>query len=209
MQGKERGPIHLAIPFYRQHSDFTCGPASLIMAMKYFDFDLCHGVDLENDLWREGNLIEIYATGRYGLAFSAASRGFSVKIISNISRVDFVGNATTPVEGLNPQILEDHFRERRARCRRLGVKEREGAITDTLLYTSLRSNHVPLIVISTLYNSEDDLPHWVAVTGIDDKYMYFNDPSDLKKRKRKIALIDLRKFIGYHGDQYMVEIWKQ
>jgi uncharacterized membrane protein YraQ (UPF0718 family) len=33
MQAERGASIHLDIPFYRQHYDFTCGPASLMMAM--------------------------------------------------------------------------------------------------------------------------------------------------------------------------------
>jgi hypothetical protein len=40
MQAARGAPVHLAIPFYRQHYDHTCGPASLMMAMKYLDCDL-------------------------------------------------------------------------------------------------------------------------------------------------------------------------
>jgi uncharacterized membrane protein YraQ (UPF0718 family) len=32
MQAERGASIHLDIPFYRQHYDFTCGPASLMMA---------------------------------------------------------------------------------------------------------------------------------------------------------------------------------
>jgi hypothetical protein len=47
------------------------------------------------------------------------------------------------------------------------------------------------------------------VTGIDDRFLYFNNPSDARRRKRKIVLTDLQDFIGYHGAQSMVEVWKK
>ena len=72
MQADHGASISLNIPFYRQHYDFTCGPASLMMAMKYLDNDMRLGKELEIDLWREGNLVAICGTSRYGLAFSAA-----------------------------------------------------------------------------------------------------------------------------------------
>ncbi len=56
MQAESTQSIHRDIPFYHQHYDFTCGPASLMMAMKYLDNDVHLGKDLEIDLWREGNL---------------------------------------------------------------------------------------------------------------------------------------------------------
>lgn len=208
MQDKHGASIHLKIPFYRQHYDFTCGPACLMMAMKYLDHDLCPGKDLEIDLWREGNLVAVLGTGRYGLAFSAGVRGFSARVTSNTGGLDFVDMFEPPLDNPGMQLLKDLFCERRNRCRKLGVRERQGTITEKILRESLFSNHVPLIVTNTLFYSKEDLPHWIAVTGIDDRFLYFNNPSDARARKRKIGLDALLGFVGYYGAQSMVEVWR-
>jgi len=200
--------IHLDIPFYRQHYDFTCGPASVMMAMKYFDKDIRLGKDLEIDIWREGNLIAVPGTSRFGLAYSAEVRGFSARVTSNTGGLDFVDAFNPPLDGPAMEILRDLFYERRTRCRKLGVRERKDTITAEILRTALFSNHVPLIVTNTLIFGAEDLPHWVAVTGIDDKFLYFNNPTDTRPRKRKTGLSALQEFIGYHSDQSMVEIWR-
>ena len=180
MQGERGSLIHLEIPVYRQHYAFTCGPASLIMAMKYLDKDLRPGKDLEIDLRREGNLVAVPGTGRYGLAFSAAVRGFSARVTSNTGGLDFVDTFDPPLNEPDMQMIRDLFYERRTRFRRLGVRKRQETITDKSLRKSLFLNHVPLVVTNTLFFSAEDLPHWVAVTGIDDKFMYFNSPDDAK-----------------------------
>jgi hypothetical protein len=106
------------------------------------------------------------------------------------------------------QMLKDHFYERRTRCRKLGIRERKVTITDKTICKSLLYR-VPLIVTNSSFYSKEDLPHWVAVTGIDDQFVYFNNPLDANPGKRKIELSALQKFIGYHGDQSMVEVWRQ
>jgi hypothetical protein len=201
--------IHLDIPFYRQHYDFTCGPASLMMAVKYLDNDLRLGKDLEIDLWREGNLVAVLGTSRYGLAYSAAVRGFSARVISNTGEIDFVDKFIPPLHAPDMHMLKDHFYERRTRCRKLGVRERQETITGKIISKSLFSNHVPLIVTNSSFFSKENLPHWVAVTGMDEKYTYFNNPLDANPRKRKIKLPELQEFVGYHGDQSMVEVWRK
>jgi hypothetical protein len=207
MQAKRKATIHLNVPFYRQHYDFTCGPASLMMAMKYFDERLHLTKDLEIDVWREGNMVEVYGTSRYGLAYSAAVRGFCARVTSNTGRIDFVDKLIPPVEALNTQVLKLHFNERKARCRKLGVEERRETITGKTIYNSLLSNHVPLMVTNALFCIGENLPHWVAVTGMDDKFMYFSNPLDLRPRKRKLELSALQRVVGYRGDQSMVEVW--
>jgi predicted double-glycine peptidase len=79
MQLGQRKSIRLHIPFYRQHYDFTCGPASLMMAMKYLGSNVHLSKDSEIDIRREGNMVEVYGTSRYGMAYSAAIRGFGAR----------------------------------------------------------------------------------------------------------------------------------
>jgi predicted double-glycine peptidase len=208
MRVERRASIRRDIPYYRQHYDFTCGPASLMMAMKYLDASVRLGKDLEIDLWREGNLIAVLGTSRYGLAYSAAVRGFSVKVASNTDGIDFADMFIPALPDPDMQLLKDHFYERRTRCRKLGVRERQETITGSTIFNSFSSNHIPLIVTTSMFHGQEDLPHWVVVTGIDDKFMYLNDPSDTKRRRRKIERPDLAKFIGYHGAQSMVEVWR-
>ena len=186
MNTNRGAPIHLDLPFYRQHYDFTCGPASLMMAMKYLDNDLRLGKDFEIDLWREGNLVAVLGTSRYGLAFSALVRGFFARVTSNTGGIDFVDRFVPPLNAPDMQMLKCHFSERRIRCRKLGVLEKQETITGKTIRKSLFSNHVPLIVTNSLFFSKEDLPHWIAVTGIDDKFMYFNNPLDTCPKKRKI-----------------------
>nr|WP_321349625.1 peptidase C39 family protein [uncultured Methanoregula sp.] len=200
--------IHLDVPFFRQHYGYTCGPASLMMAMKYWCRDIRLGKYLEIDLWREGTLAAVPGTSRFGLAYSAAARGFSVRVTSNTGGLDFVENLDPPPEDLEMQWIREQFSERRARCRKSGVRERHTTITAATIRESLFSNHVPLIVINSLFFCNEDIPHWIVVTGIDDKFLYFNNPIDAAPRKRKTGLFGLGEFIGYHGSQSMVEIWR-
>ena len=208
MQDLHGASIHLGIPFYRQHYDFTCGPACLMMAMKYLGCDLRPGKELEIDIWREANLVAVCGTSRFGLAYSAAVRGFHARVTSNTGGIDFVDKFVPPLDGPAMQLLQEQFSERRTRCRKMGVRERQETITGKTIRDALFSNHVPLIVTNPLFYGGEDLPHWVVVTGIDDKFLYFSSPSDARPKKRKTGLPALSEFVGYHGDQSMVEIWK-
>ncbi|MFA4876070.1 MAG: peptidase C39 family protein [Methanoregula sp.] len=209
MQAKHGASIHLNIPFFRQHYGYTCGPASLMMAMKYLDPDLRFKKGLEIELWREANLGIVPGTSRYGLAYAAAARGFSARVTSNSGGPDFVDQLVPPLNDLERQLVEEQFYERAARCKKLGVRTRQQTITAKTLRESLFSNHVPLIITNSEFLTKEDIPHWIAVTGIDDKFLHFNNPSDARLKKRKTGLADLPRFIGYHGVQSMVEVWKQ
>jgi predicted double-glycine peptidase len=68
--------VSLHVPFHRQRSQYTCGSASLMMVMKFFQPNLRLSRELEFDIWRESNLVESYGTSREGLTVAAAKRGF-------------------------------------------------------------------------------------------------------------------------------------
>jgi len=180
-----------------------------MMAMNYQKPGMRPGKELEIDLWREANLIAVCGTSRYGLAFSAAIRGFSARVTSSTKGPDFVEKFVPPLDDPAMLLLREQFSERRARCRTLHVRERQAPITERILREALFSNHVPLIVTSYRFCGGEDLPHWVVVTGIDDRFLSFYSPSDLRPKKRKTGLAALGEFTGYRGDQSMVEVWNK
>ena len=161
MQDKNAGFVRLPIPFYRQHYDFTCGPACLMMAMNYLDDRQVLSKELEIDIWREANLVAVVGTSRYGLAFSAATRGFSARVASSTGGIDFVGKYDSPLDDEAMDLLRSQFSERCTRCRNLGVKESCAPVTARTLRAALGRGHVPLVVTSTRFYSNEDLPHWV------------------------------------------------
>jgi hypothetical protein len=54
------------LPHYRQTTDFTCGPASLMMAMKTLAPQTKIDRGLELQLWREANTIFMGPSGGHG-----------------------------------------------------------------------------------------------------------------------------------------------
>jgi len=208
MEPEPQETIQLNVPFYNQHFDFSCGPASLMMAMKYFDEHLSLTKDLEIDIWREANMVEIYGTSRFGLAYAAAIRGFCAIVTTKSDTIDFVDTVCKSISGLNLLMLKFHFCERKDRCRKMGVQERHNTITGQVIYNSLLSKHVPLVVTNTLYCGGENLPHWITITGIDENFVYFNNSLNSEPTKNKFKRSDLQEVVGYEGEQSMVEIWK-
>jgi predicted double-glycine peptidase len=83
---KRRHPgIRQAVPYYAQTLEFTCGPACLMMAMKYHDPGLTLDRSLELTLWKEATLIFMTSglggCGPFGLAVAAQRRGLATRVI--------------------------------------------------------------------------------------------------------------------------------
>ena len=82
------------VAWYEQTLDFTCGPASLIMAMQTLDPDTRASRSLEVQLWREATTVfmtsGIGGCGPYGLALAAHRRGFGAEIWVNEAGVQMI-----------------------------------------------------------------------------------------------------------------------
>jgi predicted double-glycine peptidase len=194
------------MPFYRQRYDFTCGPASLMMAMKFVDKRLELSKELEMDIWREANMLESYGTSRYGLAFSAVRRGFGAKIYSNIRRAGFVKKIEPMIGKVDYHLLKFFLDERKMRSAKLGAREGDLVkITGDLLKRTLKSGSVPIVLSNTEYFNAEDIPHWIAISGIDKDYVYVNNPLG-RVANRRVPLRSLDRIIGFKGDQCMVAV---
>jgi len=121
---KEPQPLNrLAVPFHKQTFDFTCGPACLIMAMRYFDSTLEHTSELEIDIWRESNLVEAYATSRQGLALAAHRRGFRVLTQGNAEAIELLDCLGLGLNEENRKVALALHQDLKDRCRREKVPD--------------------------------------------------------------------------------------
>ena len=198
--------IRLDVPFYRQHYDFTCGPASLIMVMKYFDKKLRPSKEVEMDIWRESNMVESYGSSRYGLAFAAEKRGFRVNLYSNMRGAGFVRKIEDKIGKVDYRTLSLHLQERRRRSLELGAKEASiRGLTEKMLRENLKAKFIPILLSNAEYFNSEDVPHWIVVCGIDARKFYVNNPLD-RRGPRDISLDMIDLVIGYKGDQCMVAV---
>ncbi|MEX0758453.1 MAG: peptidase C39 family protein [Tistlia sp.] len=72
------------VPYVPQSLDFTCGPASLMMAMAALDPDSPRDRSTELRIWRESTLVFMTSghggCGAYGLSLAAWRRGFDLSV---------------------------------------------------------------------------------------------------------------------------------
>jgi len=198
--------LKLFVPFYRQASQFTCGPASLMMAMKYFRPSIQLSLALELDIWRESNLVESYGTSKEGLALAAARRGFSVYTIGLTRRHSFVDAIADKIPAVNNEILELLYKDTRSKFRAMRLENVCSKIELGTIRRILQRSHVPVILTNTsLFGDEDALPHWVVLSGYSEGDWYVNNPLADRPNTR-IDGSRLGSNLGYRGVQCAVII---
>ncbi|MCW8889861.1 MAG: GNAT family N-acetyltransferase/peptidase C39 family protein [Sedimenticola sp.] len=170
-------PELTAVPYYEQSLEFTCGAASLMMAMKALQPEVIFSRRLELRLWREATTIFMTSghggCGPYGLALAAVNRGFGVDVY-------ITGEGTH----LGDSVRSDHKKEvmrlvqedMYEQLQALGVPINPSGVSAKEIDECLQRKGVPLVLISSWQIYKARVPHWVVVTGSDDSFIYVNDP---------------------------------
>ncbi len=169
------------VPFYPQSMAFTCGPASLIMAMQAHQ-----GKDqvkdksqrqLEIQLWREATTI--YMTSGHGgcspqgLALAAWNRGFGVELIVSQKEPLFLDGVRKAEKKEVMEFVHDDFT---AQIKKTAIKvQYQGLVISTLL-ESIEADGISLILISSYRFNRSKAPHWVVLAAADSHFIYLHDP---------------------------------
>lgn len=172
--------MKFSVPYYSQTSEFTCGPACVLMVMKHFDPSIHLTRELEFEVWRQCNMIGIPGADPYGLSVPLLDAGYDVRLITKRKRVADRKPWMSRLHRLfsRSEIELSFFgmeeNQRRALARRLLVKYKRPKVTD--LVEELRHSFVPVALVHMGVVHSLNIPHWVVVTGADEERIVFNDP---------------------------------
>lgn len=181
---------HRRVPYYAQTTDFTCGPACLMMAMAALDPAYVSNRSDELQLWREATTIYMTSghggCGPHGLALAAWRRGLRAKIyVSQQGPLFLEGVRRQEKKAVLTQVHADFLRDLAA----TDVTISQRNVDIGRLRKALLQGDILLALISTWRFDQKKSPHWVVVTAIDDRFVYIHDPDldlglDNEKRVR-------------------------
>lgn len=173
----EQNLVSQPVPWYRQTTEFTCGPASLMMAMASLDPESVPSQLEELDIWREATTIFMTSglggSHPLGLAIAARRRGYQAEVLINQSRPLFLESVRNPRKKRVLSVVDAQFR---AKAVAVGVKVTHADVTQAQIAAWLRQGAAVLVLISTYRMDGKKAPHWVAVAGMDDWCLYVHDP---------------------------------
>jgi ribosomal protein S18 acetylase RimI-like enzyme len=167
----------LAVPFYRQHTDFTCGPACLMMAMKAVDPAIALDRRTELALWREATTVFMTTghggCGPFGLALAAWRRGFAADVWLSEEGPLFVGTVRDERKKHVIRMVHEDFSQQIAAT---GIRVHYEPLSPAGLTRAVECGQVPLVLVSQYRMNREKAPHWVVVTGFDESFVYAHDP---------------------------------
>ncbi len=166
-----------ATAYYAQTTEFTCGPASLMMAMHAFGVLPRFTRHCELQLWREATTIYMTSghggCSPYGLALAARRRGLAVELFVSEHGPLFLDGVRDEAKKDVLRIVHEDFV---AQVAALGIPVRHGSVGQQQLSEWLDQGALPIVLISTWRFNRNKAPHWVLLTGHDERFFYIHDP---------------------------------
>lgn len=177
-------PSLVRVPYYEQTLEFTCGSSALMMAMKALDPSLRFSRTLELRLWREATTIFMTSghggCGPLGLALAAADRGFGAEVIVNDKGVPFLDSVRSREK---KEVMRLVHEDMLGQVKKSSIPVRYGNPSLQKIESQFKSGAVPIVLISLYHFYEQKVPHWVVITGFEDRFVYVNDPFVDRKRE--------------------------
>lgn len=165
------------VPWYRQTTEFTCGPASLMMSMQALDNTQHNDRSEEMQIWREATTI--FMTSGHGgchplgLALAAERRGYKTDVWISRKGPLFVDGVRSEKKKHILELVHTDF-VRQAKEHHIPIHYRE--ITQQQLTRELKKGGIPIVLISTWQLDGRRVPHWVVLSAFDDNFFYLHDP---------------------------------
>jgi ribosomal protein S18 acetylase RimI-like enzyme len=168
-------------PYYQQTTDFTCGPSSLMMAIKTLKPDYAMTRHEELQIWREATTIYMTSgyggCSPYGLALSAWRRGLQVSLYINQSDTPFIDGVRDEEKKAVIELVHQVFLEQ---IQETNIQLFVHAIESEQLDAILQNDYPVLALISTWRLNRNKAPHWVYVAASDEQFIYINDPDQIQ-----------------------------
>lgn len=166
-----------AYPYYKQSTEFTCGPASLLMAMAKLNRSIALEQTNELDIWRTATTI--FMTSGHGgchplgLGIAAVNHGFDAQVHINQAVPLFLAGVRQAHKKTVIEQVEHDF-VNKAKLAGVDVCYQDYTADD--IENALNSGHSVLCLLSSYQFDGFKGPHWVVVTHIDQDFMYIHDP---------------------------------
>lgn len=169
-------PDLVRVPYYEQTLDFTCGPSALMMAMKALDeaIELSRANELR--IWRESTTIFMTSghggCGPHGLALAAFERGFDVELYVKDDAPMFVDSVRSEDKKEVIRLVQEDFIDK---IHQVGIEVHYSRFGVEEMQRHFDAGAIPVVLISSYRIYHEKFPHWVVVTGFDDRFIYVHD----------------------------------
>ena len=180
--------LKMAPPYRHQTTEFTCGPACLMMALAWAQPQRKLEPGLEFRLWREATTIFMTAghggCGPYGLAVALKRRGLLPEIYVNRPGPYFLDTVRSDNKRRVMRLTQTDFKRE---AEALGIRSHMTPLSESVLMRAFDDGAVAIVLVSGYQMRRSRVPHWVFAFGHEGHYVLVHDPA-ARKDDRDIAV---------------------
>ncbi|HLH98364.1 MAG TPA: peptidase C39 family protein [Xanthobacteraceae bacterium] len=165
-------------PYFHQTTEFTCGPACIMMALGWAHRSFKPGPAFEFQLWRDATTI-FMASGHggcevYGLAVTLKRRGLEPEIYASRAGPYFLDTVSSAEKRRVMELTQAEFR-REARV--LAIPTHLTPATESVFMQAFDAGQVAIVLVSGYQMARRGVPHWVFAFGRDGRHILLHDPA--------------------------------
>jgi ribosomal protein S18 acetylase RimI-like enzyme len=171
-----------APPYVHQTTEFTCGPACMMMALAWAERSSKPGpAALEFELWREATTI-FASSGAggcdpYGVAVALKRRGLRPEIYVSRSGPYFLDAVRSAERRRVMQVTQLDF-QRQAEA--LAIPTHLTPVNESVLMPAFDAGNVAIVLVSGYHMVPRGKPHWIFAFGRDGRRVLMHDPAAIR-----------------------------
>jgi ribosomal protein S18 acetylase RimI-like enzyme len=172
---------HAPPPYFHQTTEFTCGPACIMMALGWAEPSFHATPVLEYSLWREATTI--FMTGGpggcepYGLAVTLRRHGLRPEIFVSRPGPYFVD--TVRAEDRKRVMLAAQAEFQR-KAGELHIPSHFFALGESALTEAFDNGAVAIVLVAGYHGVRRRVPHWVFAFGHEGRSIFLHDPAAVR-----------------------------
>ena len=175
---------HDDAPYYRQTTDFTCGPVSLLMAQAHWHGSESITRDKERQIWRRAT--RFTGCGVRALSLQIDRNDFDISVFDT----EYLEPQVTPMEPRDARAFANEEDNMLAEAAGIQVNERVCEVSE--IVAELERGSRVLVLIDELRFHGEPMPHWVVAHSHRDGVVLLNDPwVDAEEGETWVSAVDV------------------
>jgi ribosomal protein S18 acetylase RimI-like enzyme len=171
-------PLSHVPPYFHQTTEFTCGPACVMMALAWADPVLRPSPALEFRLWREATTI-FMSSGHggcepYGLAVTLRRHGLHPEIHVSAPPPYFLDTVQSEDKRRVMRLTQQEFQHE---AQQLGIPTYLTPLGESALMQAFDSDAAAIVLFAGYHMIRRGVPHWVFAFGHEGRYILVHDPA--------------------------------
>jgi len=170
-----------APPYFHQTTEFTCGPACIMMALAWADRQFKPEPAFEFALWREATTM-FSGPGPggcelYGMAVTLRRHGLCPEIYVSRPGPYFLDNVKSADKRRAMTITQAEFKREAST---LDIPTHLSPVNESVLMRTFDAGNVAIVLVSGYHMIPRGVPHWIFAFGRNGRHVLMHDPAAVR-----------------------------